>query len=260
MSKKALRLTALLAVAGGLLAAAPLPSRAAEGEAAPLLHRSWPEDGIFGTFDRAMLQRGFQVFQGICQNCHSTEYLAFRNLEDLGYTEDQVKAIAAQYQVTDGPNDQGDMFQRPGKPSDYREGPFANAMAARAANGGALPPDLSLIVKARPGGSNYVYSLLNGFVDPPPGVKVPPGMHYNKFFPGHMIAMPPPLSDDAVTYADGTKATVPQMAADVTEFLHWLAEPTLEQRKALGLKAMLFLVVLAGLLYAYKRRIWSDVH
>jgi ubiquinol-cytochrome c reductase cytochrome c1 subunit len=257
--RKILRLTALLAVAGGLAAAAPAPLLAQE-ESPPLLHRSWPEDGIFGTFDRAMLQRGFQVFQTICQNCHSTEYLAFRSLEGLGYTEEQVKTIAAQYQVTDGPNDQGDMFQRPAKPSDLREGPFANPQAARAANGGALPPDLSLIIKALPGGNNFVYSILNGYTDPPADVKVPPGMHYNKFFPGHMIAMPPPLSDGVVTYEDGTKATVPQMAADVVEFLHWLAEPTLEERKQMGLKVILFLVVLAGLLYAYKRRIWSDLH
>ncbi len=236
------------------------PAARAEDEAPALLHRSWPEDGFFGTYDRAMQQRGFQVFQGVCQNCHSTHYLAFRTLEDLGYTEDQVKAIAAQYEITDGPNDQGDMFQRPGKPSDYREGPYANDQAARVANGGALPPDLSLIIKARPGGNDYVYSILNGFTDPPAGVKVPPGMYYNEYFPGHMIAMPPPLSEGVVTYEDGTKATVPQMAADVTVFLHWLAEPKLEERKQMGLKAMLFLVVMAGLLYAYKRRIWSDVH
>jgi ubiquinol-cytochrome c reductase cytochrome c1 subunit len=221
---------------------------------------SWPQSGFFGTYDQAALQRGFQIYQNVCQNCHSLKYLAFRNLEALGYNEDQVKAIAAQYTVTDGPNDQGEMFQRPGRPSDHKPGPFKNEQEARANNGGALPPDLSLIIKAREGHEDYVYSILTGYAEAPPDVKVPDGMYYNESFPGHFIAMPPPLQDNTVTYGDGTKATLDQEARDIVQFLTWLSEPTLEQRKQTGVKAILFLVVMTGLFLAYKRRIWADVH
>ncbi len=244
---------------GLAFAAAPLAARAA-GEAEPPVRESWPHQGIFGTFDRAALQRGFQVYKEVCSACHGTKYLAFRNLGALGYTEDEVKAIAAEYTVVDGPNDQGEMFERPARPSDRKPLPYPNEQAARAANNGAYPPDLSLIVKARAGGENYIYSLLIGYEEPPAGVTVPDGMHYNKYFPGHFIAMPPILQPDGVTYADGTKATVGQQARDVTQFLAWLAEPRLEDRKRTGIKAMLFLIVLTGLLYAYKRRVWADVH
>jgi ubiquinol-cytochrome c reductase cytochrome c1 subunit len=251
-----LRSLAALAVAGVLL---PTAARAA-GEAVPPLRENWPHHGIFGTYDRAALQRGFQVYKEVCAACHGTKYLAFRNLQALGYSEEEVKAIAAEYTVMDGPNDQGEMFERPARPSDRKPGPYPNERAARAANNGAYPPDLSLIVKARAGGENYIYSLLIGYEEPPAGVTVPDGMYYNKYFPGHFIAMPPILQPDGVTYADGTKATVAQMARDVTQFLAWLAEPKLEERKQTGIKVMLFLIVLTGLLYAYKRRIWADVH
>lgn len=251
-----LRSLAALAVAGVLL---PTAARAA-GEAEPPIRESWPHQGIFGTYDRAALQRGFQVYKEVCSACHGTKYLAFRNLQALGYTEDEVKAIAAEYTVMDGPNDQGEMFERPARPSDRKPSPYPNEQAARAANNGAYPPDLSLIVKARAGGENYIYSLLIGYEQPPAGVTVPDGMYYNKYFPGHFIAMPPILQPDGVTYVDGSEATVAQMARDVTQFLAWLAEPKLEERKQTGIKVMLFLIVLTGLLYAYKRRIWADVH
>jgi ubiquinol-cytochrome c reductase cytochrome c1 subunit len=245
------------ALLAGLL---PLSAAEAAGEAEPLLRQSWPHQGIFGTYDRAALQRGFQVYKEVCSACHGTKYLAFRNLRALGYTEEEVKAIAAEYTVIDGPNDQGEMFERPARPSDRKPSPYPNEQAARAANNGAYPPDLSLIVKARAGGENYVYSILVGYEEPPAGVTVPDGMYYNKYFPGHFIAMPPILQPDGVTYADGTRATISQMARDVTQFLAWLAEPKLEERKATGIKVMLFLIVLTGLLYAYKRRVWADVH
>jgi ubiquinol-cytochrome c reductase cytochrome c1 subunit len=235
-------------------------SMAAEGGEAEHKESHWPHAGLFGTFDRAALQRGFQVYQNVCQACHSLKYLAFRNLEALGYSEDEVKAIAAQYQVQDGPNDSGEMFERPGRPSDHKPGPYQNLQEARAANGGALPPDLSLITKAREGHEDYLYSLLTGYVDPPEGVIVPEGMQYNLYYPGHMIAMPPPLQPDIVTYEDGTPATVEQTAHDVTQFLAWIAEPKLEERKQMGLKVMLFLIVITGLFVAYKRRIWADQH
>jgi ubiquinol-cytochrome c reductase cytochrome c1 subunit len=237
--------------------AAPALAQSTEAETPPAL--SWSFDGMFGSYDQAALQRGFQVFQNVCSACHASKYLAFRDLSALGYTPEQVKAIASGYTVQDGPNDQGEMFERPGIPSDHRPPPFPNDQASRASNNGALPPDLSLIAKAREHGADYIHAILAGYEDPPAGVTVPDGLYYNEYFPGHMIAMPPPLSDGAVTYADGTPATVPQMAADVSQFLMWLAEPRLEQRKETGVKALLFLVVLAGLLYAYKRKIWADV-
>jgi ubiquinol-cytochrome c reductase cytochrome c1 subunit len=179
---------------------------------------------------------------------------------EIGFTEEQVKKIAAAKQVTDGPNDQGEMFQRPGQASDRFVSPFPNDNAARAANNGALPPDLSLIVKARKGGANYSHALLTGYKPPPPDVKLPDGMSYNLYFPGNQIAMPPPLSDGAVEYADKTKATVDQMARHVSTFLAWAAEPELEARKRIGVKTLLFLLVLTGMLYAVKRKVWADVH
>jgi ubiquinol-cytochrome c reductase cytochrome c1 subunit len=232
---------------------------AAAEEVAPI-QRSWSFDGLFGTFDRAAAQRGLQVYREVCSACHSLDYIAFRNLTALGFSDDQVKALASQYQITDGPNDQGEMYQRPGKPSDYFPPPFANDEAARAANGGALPPDLSLITKARPQGPDYVYSLLQGFHEAPPDAKGPPGTYYNIYFPGNWIGMPPPLSEGAVQYADGTPATVEQMAGDVATFLTWAGEPTLEARKQTGLKVILFLIVLTALFYATKRKVWASQH
>jgi ubiquinol-cytochrome c reductase cytochrome c1 subunit len=231
-----------------------------EQPAPPLPNVPWSFSGPFGTFDRAELQRGFQVYNEVCSNCHSMNLLHYRDLAALGYSDDEIKAIAAQKEVTDGPNDQGEMFKRPARPSDRFVAPFPNEKAARAANNGALPPDLSLVVKAREGGSNYVNALLTGYRDPPPGMKMAEGMYYNLYFPGHQIAMPPPLADNSVTFADGTPATLPQEAHDVATFLTWAAEPNAETRKRTGAKVILFLLVMTGVLYATKRKIWAEVH
>jgi ubiquinol-cytochrome c reductase cytochrome c1 subunit len=232
----------------------------AGGETPPLLHPQWSFAGIFGTYDPAALQRGFQVYKQVCSACHPLSHLTYQDLAALGYDEQEIKAIAAQYQVTAGPNAQGQMFKRPGLPADTFVGPFANEAAAAAANGGRAPPDLSMIVKAREGGANYVYSILNGFVKPPKGFTVPPGRYYNAYFPGHVIAMPPPLHPNAVTFADGTPATVPQMAHDVATFLTWASYPELDARHQVGFSVMLFLIVGVVVFYAAKRKIWSAVH
>jgi ubiquinol-cytochrome c reductase cytochrome c1 subunit len=251
-----LRTAFLGLISTGLLVS--VASHAAE-EAVPL-QRSWNHDGFFGTYDRGAAQRGFQVYREVCSGCHGLKYVAFRNLEVLGFTEDEVTAIAADYQITDGPNDEGEMFERPGKPSDHFPAPYANDEMARFVNGGALPPDLSLITKARADGTNYVYSLLQGYEEPPPNVQGLEGLYYNAYFPNHWIAMPPPLFDDQVSYADGSSTSIEQMAADLAVFLSWTAEPNLEERKRTGLKVMLFLIILTGLFYATKRKIWADVH
>jgi ubiquinol-cytochrome c reductase cytochrome c1 subunit len=233
----------------------------AQEEAMPSLpHQNWSFAGPFGTFDRAALQRGFQVYSEVCSNCHSLTLLSYRDLAALGYNEDQVKAIAAQKEVTDGPNDQGEMFQRPARPSDHFVPPFPNDQANRAAHNGALPPDLSLMVKARAGAEDYVYDLLTGYTAAPAGVKMPDTMQYDLYFPGHQIAMPPPLSDDIVTYGDGTKATMQQEAHDVVTFLAWAAEPSMEDRKRTGVKVLIFLLAMTGVLYLAKRKIWAEVH
>ena len=242
-----------------VLLTASAPNLAAE-ETPPLPRQEWSFEGVFGTYDPASAQRGFQVYKEICSACHPVKHLYFRDLEAIGYNADEIKAIAATYQVTDGPNDQGQMYQRPGRPSDPIPGPFPNDQAARAANNGALPPDQSLIVKARPGGPNYVYGVLTGYKEPPTGFKMLAGMNYNEYFPGHQIAMPQPLSDNAVTFADGAPATAPQMAHDVVTFLTWASEPNLDDRHRTGFKVIGFLVVAAILFYAAKRKIWAPIH
>ena len=247
----------LPAVAAAALALSS-PAFSAEG-GAELPERHWSFQGLFGTFDRAAQQRGFQVYQEVCAACHSMSLLHYRDLAGIGFDGEQVKAIAAQSQITAGPDDAGEMFERPGIPADTFRNPFANPQAARAANNGALPPDLTLIVEARKGGADYIHAVMIGYADAPPDVAVPEGMHYNIYFPGHQIAMPPPLSEGAVTYADGTEATVEQMASDVVTFLTWAAEPNLEGRKRMGVKVILFLIVFTGMLYAVKRKIWLDV-
>jgi ubiquinol-cytochrome c reductase cytochrome c1 subunit len=248
----ALALAAALVLIGG--------SARAQEEAPSPPRQPWSFNGVFGTYDRAALQRGFQVYKEVCAACHPVKHLAFRDLAEIGYSEDEVKGIAAQVQVTDGPNDSGEMYQRPARPSDPIPGPFANDQAARAANNGALPPDLSLITKAREGGADYIDAILTGFKDAPSGMKMNPNMNYNEYFAGHQIAMPPPLNPDQVKFADGTPASVPQMAQDVVTFLSWAAEPTLEQRHRIGFKVILFLIVATGVFYAAKRKVWSRVH
>lgn len=239
----------------------------ASGEAVELDKQDWSFNGLFGHYDQAQLKRGFQIYKEICAGCHSLRLVAYRNLQAIGFTEDEVKEIAAEYEVPAGPNEFGEIIEdgelrkRPAKPSDKFVPPFANELAAKAGNGGALPPDLSLMNKARKGGPDYVYSLLTGYLEEPPeGVEMPDTMYYNKVFPGHQISMAPPLYEEAVEYEDGTAPTLDNHAKDVVAFLNWAAEPELEERKSMGLKVMIFLIVLTAMFYALKRRIWADVH
>ena len=253
MWKRACALAALACVAlGG-------PASASEGGVHPPA-QDWEFNGLFGTFDFASAQRGLQVYEQICHTCHSLDHLAFRHLEQLGFNEDEVAAIAANYQVTDGPDENGEMFTRPAEPSDFFVPAYANEEAARASNGGAYPPDLSLIVKARSGGANYIYAFLTGFDEPPEGEELPSGRYWNEYFPGHQLAMPNMLGTIAAEYTDGTEPTVHQMAWDVTNFLAWAAEPQMMERKQMGLKVVLFLLVFTALMYAVKRKIWANVH
>lgn len=225
-------------------------------------HQDWSFNSLFGTYDKAELQRGFQVYSEVCSACHSMRLLSYRHLAGIGLGPDQIKAIAAAVQVTDGPNDEGEMFERPGLPSDRFHSPFPNEQAARASNNGALPPDLSLVAKARVGGPDYLHALLNGYEEPPADFKLGDGMNYNRYFAAgaFQIAMPAPLSEGAVTYADGTAATVEQMSRDVSAFLAWAAEPNLDSRHRIGIGVMLFLAILVPCLYAVYRTVWRDVH
>jgi ubiquinol-cytochrome c reductase cytochrome b/c1 subunit len=266
----------------------PAPAEEAAGEHAtpdyPLKEPEeldWTFAGMGGHWDIGQLQRGLKVYKEVCASCHSLSYVAFRNLSDPGgpaFSVAQAAAFAAEYQVKDGPNDAGDMFERPGRPADYFPSPFPNEQAARASNGGAYPPDLSLITKARSyprgfpmfivdlftqfqeQGPNYVDALMQGYQEPPAGFALPEGSSYNKYFPGHAIKMPNPLSDGQVTYDDGSPATVAQYAKDVTTFLMWTAEPHMESRKRLGMQVFVFLILLTGLLYFTKKKIWADAH
>jgi cytochrome c1 len=268
-----------LLVAGAFAAGGAGIAAAAESVAPP--KENWTFAGPFGTFDRAQLQRGFKVYREVCQNCHGLSLISFRNLAEPGgpeYTPAQAAAIAAEYKVKDGPNDQGEMFERPGRPADRFPAPFPNDQAARAANGGASPPDLSVIAKARTyergfpwflldifpfpyqeNGVDYILALLKGYEQKPANVSIPEGSHYNKYFPGNAIGMPPPLSDGQVTYDDGAPATIDQYARDITAFLMWTAEPHLEARKRVGLQVIIFLLGFAVLLYFTKKRIWKQV-
>jgi ubiquinol-cytochrome c reductase cytochrome c1 subunit len=254
-----MRSFALAAVAALFAATAILPALAAE-EAPPPPPQDWSFSGPFGTYDRSSAQRGFQVYKEVCSSCHGMYHLAYRNLMELGLSEPQVRALAADYMVTDGPGDDGEMFQRPALPSDPFVRPFPNEQAARASNGGAYPPDLSVMNKARGGGADYVYALLTGYEPAPGGMELAPGMYYNRYFPGHQIAMAPPVMEGGVEYADGTPNSVAQMARDVTTFMAWAAEPEMERRKQTGVSVILFLIVLSGMLFAVKRKVWSDVH
>jgi ubiquinol-cytochrome c reductase cytochrome b/c1 subunit len=276
---KALRHTAIASVlAAALSGLAPLVASAQEADAPPRQH--WSFSGPFGTFDQAQLQRGFKIYREVCSNCHSLKLLSFRNLADSGgpgFTEAQAAAIAGTFQVTDGPNDEGQMFQRPGKIADYFPAPFANDQAARAALGGKLPPDMSDLAKARSyewgfpqfvfdaflmyqeDGPDYIHAIINGYTDPPAGFPMPPGGQYNKYFPGGALGMPKPLSDGQVEYTDGTPTTVDQYGKDVAAFLMWAAEPKLDARKQLGFQVMVFLFVFTGLLYFTKKKVWHAV-
>ena len=231
-------------------------------EKVDLLKTDWSFKGLFGKFDRGALQRGYQVYSEVCAGCHSMKYVSYRNLFEPGgpeFSEEQAKAIAASFEVTDGPNNDGEMFVRPAKLSDKFVMPFENVKAAQAANGGAYPPDMSVLAKARSGGVDYIYSVLLGYEDPPSGMILDDGVYYNKYMYGNNIKMSQPLMDDAVEYADGTKATEEQMSKDVTTFLMWAAEPHLEARHKMGFKAILYLIILTILVYFSMKKIWSRI-
>lgn len=259
IGKKLTKAAAVAAVAG-LAVVGGTTIAVAAGDAEKPEAQDWHFSGPFGTFDVASIQRGLQVYLEVCSACHSLNQVAYRNLIDLGFNADEVKAIAANFEVTDGPDEEGEMFERTAVPSDSFVSPFANANAARAANNGALPTDLSLLAKAHPGGTDYIHAVLTGYQDPPAKFELGEGLNYNPFFSGKQIAMAAPLFEDGVEYTDGTKATVEQMAWDVSNFLHWAAEPEMEQRKRIGWKVVLFLLVLSALLYATKRKVWSNLH
>jgi cytochrome c1 len=263
-----------LALAGLIAATGPSFAQAADlSEPEAPMKQSWSFNGPFGTYDRAALQRGFQVYKEVCSACHSLNRVSFHDLSyDNGgsgmFDDAQVKAIAASYKVPAGPNDKGETvdangtpLMRAGIPADHFPPPFPNEEAARTANGGALPPDQSLLVKARDGGPDYIYSIVVGDgATPPPGFKVTDGKYYDPYFPGRNISMPPPLVDSSVTYSDGTKATKEQEAHDIVTFLSWASEPKLEERHRLGLGVMLFMVLLSTLLYLSYRKVWKDAH
>ncbi|NXU31629.1 CY1 protein, partial [Thalassarche chlororhynchos] len=217
----------------------------------------WSHGGALAALDHGSLRRGFQVYKQVCSACHSMEYLAFRNLIGVTHTEAEAKALAEEVEVVDGPDENGEMFTRPGKISDYFPKPYPNSEAARAANNGALPPDLSYIVNARHGGEDYVFSLLTGYCDPPAGVTVREGLHYNPYFPGQAIGMAPPIYNEILEFDDGTPATMSQIAKDVCTFLRWAAEPEHDHRKRMGLKMLMVSGLLISLLYYMKRHKWS---
>ena len=221
---------------------------------------NWSFKGIFGTFDRASLQRGYQVYQEVCSGCHSAQHLSYRNLSEKGgpeFSVEEAKAIAAQFEVEDGPNSDGEMFMRPGRLSDKFVKPYPNVEASTAANGGAYPPDMSVLAKARKGGADYIYSLLLGYEEAPTGFELDEGVYYNKYMSGNRIKMLAPLSDGLVEYSDGTQSTTVQMAKDVTTFLVWAAEPHLESQHKMGFKVIIYLIILLTLVYMSKQKVWS---
>lgn len=252
---------AVLAVA--IMAAGLSAPASAAGDAKHPAEIDWQFDGLFGTYDRNALRRGFQVYKEVCASCHSLNQIAFRNLSQEGgpeFSDAEVKAIAREYIVEDGPDDYGDMFERDALPRDKFPSPYPNENAARAANGGAYPPDLSLITKARGGGADYIHALLSGYEEAPEGVEMRAGLYYNPYMAGGKIAMPVPLLEELVEYSDGTEATVEQMSMDVTHFLNWTAEPELEQRKRMGFMVLIYLSIFAGLMFFSMRKIWADLH
>ena len=233
---------------------------AAESSTKSLPQHEWSFEGITGTFDRGALQRGYQVYSEVCSGCHSMKLLCYRDLIDIGFSEDQVKAIASEFTVIDGPNDEGEMFERDARPADRFVSPYLNDNEARANNNGAYPPDLSVITKAKKDGANYIYNLLLGYKDPPADMEVGEGMYYNIYMAGNQIAMPQPIYDESVDYADGTNNSAEQIAEDLVVFLTWAAEPELEVRKNLGIKVILFFIILGFIIFLAKNRLWREVH
>lgn len=277
-TKLTAKLSAVVVASGLAFAATATVAEAAGGPLKKPVEQEWSFSGPFGHYDKAQLQRGLKIYTEACAACHSMNLLSYRNLEALGYTPQQVKNYAAEFEVTDGPNEDGEMFERPAKPTDRFVGPYANDAAAASANGGALPPDMTLLAKARApergfptfifdiftmyaeNGADYIYTLLTSYEDAPEGYDLGEGLHYNPAFAsGTALAMAPPLSDGLVEFDDGTESTLDQQARDIAAFLTWAADPNLDQRKQRGFVVMLFLLVFAGLLYFTKKKIWSDV-
>jgi len=267
-------------VLAGTLAAIAAPASAQMTEQVPPPRLKWSFAGPFGKYDEAQLQRGFKVYREVCANCHSMDMVAFRNLADAGgpgFTEGQVEAVAAEYKIKDL-DDLGNQIERAGRPADHFPAPFANELAAKAANGGTAPPDMSTLAKARSygrgfpwwvfdmigqyqeQGPDYIAAIVSGFIDAPKGFNLPPTGHYNEYFPGHNIAMPPPLQDGQIKYDDGSPETVAQYSKDVAAFLMWAAEPHLDARKRIGFQVFIFLILFAGLMYFTKKKVWSAVH
>jgi ubiquinol-cytochrome c reductase cytochrome b/c1 subunit len=283
LNRAFLTLTISAALTAGFVSFAAAAEEAGQGghDTPPPPRETWSFAGPFGKFDRGQLQRGFKVYREVCQNCHGLALLSFRNLAEAGgpgFSPAQAAAVAAEYKVKDGPNDAGDMFERPGRPADRFPSPFANENAARASNGGAYPPDLSVMAKARTyergfpwfvfdiftqyqeQGPDYLAAIIMGYGQAPAGMTMPAGMNYNKYFPGHLIGMPQPIQDGQITYDDGTKGAIDQYAKDVTAFLAWAAEPHMEARKRIGLQVFIFLIVFAGLMYFTKKKVWANAH
>ena len=223
-----------------------------------LKKQNWSFQGIFGRFDNSTLQRGLQVYQEVCSACHGVKRLRFRELTNLGFTKEQIVNYAKTFEILDWPNELGEMFVRPGEPTDTFVSPYKNKEEAIAING-AYPPDLSLLTKAMKNGPDYIYSLLVGYEDPPNDFELPDGLYYNPYHDGNVIAMPQPLYDEAIEYIDGTNASIHQLSYDIDNFLSWAAEPELQKRKALGLKVLIFLIVLTALLYVTMKEIWSRI-
>ena len=239
-----------------------LQSNSISAEKVEFLKTDWTFKGLFGKYDRAALQRGYQVYTEVCAACHSMQYLSYRNLAEPGgpeFTEEEAKIIAASFEVLDGPNSDGEMFMRPAKLSDKFVMPYDNIEASKAANGGAYPPDMSVLAKARKGGADYIYSLLLGYEEPPTNIKLDDGVYYNKYMYGNKIKMSAPLSDGLLEYSDGTEATEQQMAKDITTFLMWSAEPHLETRHKTGFRVIVYLIILSILVYLTMKKIWSRV-
>ena len=232
----------------------------ASGSGNDLPKHNWSFKGLTGTFDKSAVQRGFKVYREVCSGCHSMSLLYYRDLIDIGFSREEVKAIAAEYTVIDGPNEEGEMFERPAKPSDRFVPPFSNEQEARISNNGSYPPDLSVITKAKKHGPDYIFNLLLGYTDPPVDFELGEGMYYNKWKEGHQISMAQPLDEGYVDYDDGTENTLPQLAEDITTFLVWSAEPELEARKKLGIKVILFFIVLGSIVFIVKNRLWREIH
>lgn len=254
MTIKKLALTACVALS------LMTPVAAFGAEAGHVPHMKWSFEGLTGTYDRASLQRGFKVYREVCAACHSMDRLYYRDLSALGYSEGQIKTIAGDVMVQDGPNEEGEMFERAGRPSDHFKSPYANVAQAQYANNGAYPPDMSLLAKARKGGASYIYGILTGYEEPPEGTTLLPGQHWNKTMAGHIIAMAPPLTDGQIAYDDNAPQTVDQYAKDVSTFLTWASEPHMEARKHAGIKVFLFMLALTFVMYRVKKKVWSKVH